>query len=187
MFRSILTLLLLAAIPPSALHAQHPETNHQAPDHHAEAAFRDEILGHFESSMRKVAALAEAMPEDLYEWSPGEGVMEVGQVYMHIARYNFLYPETSLGVATPADIDLDTLESIRDKATVERILQRSAEHVRSHLSAMSGPEVGESTVLYGRQVAKWAVMMQLVAHMNEHLGQSIAYARMNRVTPPWSG
>jgi hypothetical protein len=30
------------------------------------------------------------------------------------------------------------------------------------------------------------VLLQLLAHMNEHLGQSTAYARMNGVTPPWS-
>ena len=40
--------------------------------------------------------------------------------------------------------------------------------------------------LYGRQVASWAVLLQLLTHMNEHLGQAIAYARMNRVVPPWS-
>ena len=40
--------------------------------------------------------------------------------------------------------------------------------------------------LYGRQVGEWAVLLQLVTHMNEHLGQSIAYARMNGVVPPWS-
>jgi hypothetical protein len=32
-----------------------------------------------------------------------------------------------------------------------------------------------------RQV--WVVT---VAHLHEHLGQSIAYARTNGVTPPWS-
>ena len=43
------------------------------------------------------------------------------------------------------------------------------------------------TRLYGRDVQRWAVLFQLLAHMNEHLGQSIAYARMNGVVPPWSG
>lgn len=31
-----------------------------------------------------------------------------------------------------------------------------------------------------------SVLLQLLAHMNEHLGQSIAYALMNGVVPPWS-
>jgi hypothetical protein len=29
-------------------------------------------------------------------------------------------------------------------------------------------------------------MVTMIAHLHEHLGQSIAYARMNGVTPPWS-
>ena len=31
----------------------------------------------------------------------------------------------------------------------------------------------------------WSVW-PAVAHMNEHVGQSIAYARMNGIVPPWS-
>ena len=42
------------------------------------------------------------------------------------------------------------------------------------------------TRLYGREVGQWAVLRQLVTPMNEHLGQSIAYARMNDVVPPSS-
>jgi hypothetical protein len=51
---------------------------------------------------------------------------------------------------------------------------------------MSSDDLSKSTLLYGRTVPRWAVMIQLVAHMNEHLGQSIAYARSNNVVPPWS-
>jgi hypothetical protein len=29
-------------------------------------------------------------------------------------------------------------------------------------------------------------MMSTLGHLHEHLGQSIAYARMNKVTPPWT-
>ncbi len=51
---------------------------------------------------------------------------------------------------------------------------------------MTAEDLAEGTQLYGRDVAKWAVLVQLLAHMNEHVGQSIAYARMNGVVPPWS-
>jgi uncharacterized damage-inducible protein DinB len=51
---------------------------------------------------------------------------------------------------------------------------------------MSDADLESSTVLYGRDVAKASVLLQLVTHMNEHLGQSIAYARMNGIVPPWS-
>ncbi len=51
---------------------------------------------------------------------------------------------------------------------------------------MSEADLTRQTPLYGRDVAGWAVLFQLLAHMNEHVGQSVAYARMNGIVPPWS-
>ena len=86
--------------------------------------YRNEFLEHFERSTRKIMSLADAMPEELYTWSPGEGIMSIGQVYMHIARYNFYYPETALGTGAPADIDVPNLESITVKVRVTGLLKR---------------------------------------------------------------
>lgn len=147
---------------------------------------RAELLNHFEMSMRKVIALAEAMPAERYTWSPDKEAMPVGRVYAHIARYNYYYPATALRAALPSDIKLDTLETLRDKATIVRLLRASADYARNSMSALTDKQLEDATRLYGRTVPGWAVMLQLVAHMNEHLGQSIAYARSNNVVPPWS-
>jgi len=149
-------------------------------------AVRDELLGHFEVSMSKFIALARAMPAETYTWSPGGGVMEVGHVYMHVARYNYLYPSQSMGFGLPAGVELDEMESVRDRDRVIRALEDSRDWVLESVRAMDAGEVGRQTRLYGRDVENWAVLVQLVSHMNEHLGQSIAYARMNDVVPPWS-
>jgi uncharacterized damage-inducible protein DinB len=152
---------------------------------HAQSAptdYRDEFLRHFAQSTRKIISLADAMPEELY----GEGVMSIGQVYMHIARYNYYYPETALGISAPETIDVPNLESITDKAQVTRLLKESVEHVRMYVTRMTSDELTQPTRLYGRQIAGWAVLFQLLAHMNEHVGQSVAYARMNGIVPPWS-
>ena len=150
--------------------------------------FRREFLGQFEASARKAVALAEAMPAESYSWRPMEGVASVGEVYMHIARYNLMYPEENLGV--PARVPADEYgaweESITDKAQAVRILTESMEWVRTVVADLSDEDLDAPTRLYGRDVAKWSVLLQLVTHMNEHLGQSIAYARMNGVVPPWS-
>ncbi len=148
--------------------------------------YRDEFMHHFRQSTRKIMSLAEAMPEDLYTWSPEQGVRSVGQVYMHIARYNYFYPETALGIPAPSDIDVPNLESITDKAKVTKLLRQSVEHVRQHVSRMTTEDLTRTTTLYRRQIAGWAVLFQLLAHMNEHVGQSVSYARMNGIVPPWS-
>jgi uncharacterized damage-inducible protein DinB len=157
-----------------------------APSSDTRSAIRAEMLMHFNSSISKVIALAEAMPQEKYDWRPEKDAMPVGQVYGHIARYNYSYPETALGVTTPTGLKLDTLEAMRDKAQLVQLLKRSAEHVRRTITDMPAAQLEQSTRLYGRTVPQWAVLMQLVAHMNEHLGQSIAYARSTGVVPPWS-
>jgi uncharacterized damage-inducible protein DinB len=151
-----------------------------------DAALAAELTMHFESSMAKFIGLAEAMPSASYTWSPGEGVMEVGRVFMHVARYNYMYPSQNMGVPAPAGVDLDGMEAVRDKAAVLRALNESRAYVLETVGSMTPAELAASTRLYGRDVARWAVLVQLVAHMNEHLGQSIAYARMNDIVPPWS-
>ena len=174
-FRRIAPALLVLILAPAAAAAQAPP-----PD------FLSEWLRQFEASVQKLAALAEAMPADRYTWSPGEGVMPVGQVYMHIARYNYLYPAENLGVAPPAGVTMNSMEEERDKAAVLRALSRSVAHARAAAERMTDEDLGRTTRLYGRDVPSWSVLLQLLAHMNEHLGQSIAYARMNGIVPPWS-
>jgi uncharacterized damage-inducible protein DinB len=144
------------------------------------------MLQHFERSSRKIQRLAQAVPAELYGWSPGEGVMSVARVYMHIARYNYMYLEENLGIPAPSGVDWRNFESIADKAVVLDLLGESIEHVKRSAGGLSEADLTRQTTLYGNHVPGWAVLLQLIAHMNEHVGQSIAYARMNRIVPPWS-
>ncbi len=150
------------------------------------AGSREELLAQFNTSASKFEALAAAMPAEKFTWSPGPGVMPVARVYAHVARYNYSYLSQNMGVAAPRGVDLDTLERMTDKAQILALLKSSAEYVRQGVRQMPDSQLAQPTRLYGRTVPQWSVMLQLVAHMNEHLGQSIAYARMNGVVPPWS-
>ena len=161
--------------------------------------FKVEIERQFGASARKVIMLAEAMPAEKYGWSPEEGIASVARVYLHIARYNYMYLEESMGIASPIGEEAymrwedDVTERFRaktasasEKERIVEALSASVDHVRESLEPMSDADLAASTHQYGRQVQKWAVVLQVVAHMNEHLGQSIAYARTNGIVPPWS-
>lgn len=152
----------------------------------AAADYRDEFLAHFERSAYKLTELSEATPEALFAWSPGEGVMSVERVYAHIARYNYGYLRDNLGIPAPEGVEVDALESTTGKGRVTDLLRRSIEHVNEHAGALTEEDLTRPTELYGRTVAGWAVLFQLLSHMNEHVGQSVAYARMNGIVPPWS-
>lgn len=147
--------------------------------------YRDEILGHFDASASKMSQLSKAMPAETYDWNP-EDAFTVARVYGHIARYNYLYLEENLGIPAPDGVDWEDFESIPDKETVVQVLDESIEHVQQKVENMTEEDLTRYTTLYGREVPAWSVLTQLVAHMNEHVGQAIAYARMNGVVPPWS-
>ena len=76
--------------------------------------FVSEVMLQFESSMQKFIALSAAMPADKFGWSPGAGTMTVAKVYGHVARYNYLYPATSLGVKAPDGRDADAAEDLAE-------------------------------------------------------------------------
>ena len=175
--RHQLTSLLAAALLPLAASSAAAQNG---------AAVRDEMMRHFDESMSKVIALAAAMPADKYLWKPSEPAMPVGHVYAHIARYNYWYLTNEMKLPAAAGIGIDTLEAMRNKEQIVSLLRRSSAYVKSSIAAMPPAALDATSSLYGRAVPQWAVLVQLVAHMNEHLGQSIAYARSNNITPPWS-
>lgn len=177
------TLALAAAAP---LGAQAAAASKAASAAATPPGFRDEFLSQFNTSMSKFVALARAMPAERYDWRPAEGTMPVALVYAHVAHYNYNYPVSAMGVAAPAGIRLDTLEQVKEKTQVLALLERSGAYVRESVSRMTDEQLARPTQLYGREVPQWAVLFQLLAHMNEHLGQSITYARSNAVVPPWS-
>ena len=144
------------------------------------------FLGRFNYGANRLMQLAEALPEETFAFQPGDGAMSMERVFMHIIRYNYLYPEMSMGVDAPAGIDLDNLEDMTGKAAVLAHLEDSIEHVRTLVNGMSAEDLTAKTELYGGETIKLNVLMQLQAHMAEHLGQLLAYTRMNNVTPPWS-
>lgn len=133
----------------------------------------------------RILQLAEAMPADTYSWRPMEGVSSVGEVYLHIAQYNFS-TMGALGISPPEGVDLESINSITGKEEIVEILGQSIEFVTSEVQNLPNSKLAEMTEMYGRPVTGQAVLVMMLTHMSEHVGQSIAYARMNEVVPPWS-
>ncbi|MBA3341944.1 MAG: hypothetical protein H0T48_08910 [Gemmatimonadaceae bacterium] len=46
--------------------------------------------------------------------------------------------------------------------------------------------LNQNIKFFGQDWSRQRAMILTVTHLHEHLGQLIAYARSNNVTPPWS-
>jgi len=73
-----------------------------------------------------------------------------------------------------------------DRAAAIADLEASFAHLKQAMAAQSASTLGKEQTFFGRKSTAQAVWISTTTHLHEHLGQAIAYARSNNVTPPWS-
>lgn len=153
----------------------------------AASGFKADFLQAMDDIQQKVIQLAEAMPAEKFNWRPAEKVRSVGEVYMHIAGGNY-YVLKLAGVGTPAGMGADEnmTEKAGDKAKCIEALKASMDFVRQEIQKTSDADLEKKIKLPWAETTVRGVYLLLSNHMSEHLGQSIAYARMNGVVPPWT-
>lgn len=157
-----------------------------AADQPAAGGVRSEMLMWIGDAEGKLNQLAEAMPEAKYSWRPAEGVRSAGEVFMHVAGANFGLP-SFWGVQPPAGFDFNTYEkSLTKKADIQKALKESFVHLKKALAAASDADLEKPAEFFGMKTTVRGGYLLMLSHVHEHLGQSIAYARMNGVVPPWS-
>jgi len=153
-----------------------------APTSGARAEFLEEIA-YYE---QRYTRLAEAIPADKYTWRPGEGVRSIGEVYTHIVAANYGVAR-ALGTQPPAGFDFKAVTAVSgDKAKTVQALKESFAHFRSAIIALNDADADKPQKMFGRQTTLRGSYIMITGHFGEHLGQSIAYARMNGITPPWT-
>ena len=142
------------------------------------------VLGHVQQEM---VSLEQAMPQNKFSWRPAKGVRSVGEVYVHAAGTAYWFGK-QLGFQVPEGVQakMKDLEKSTDKAQIEKALTDSFTWFAGQVKAMPDSELTKTVSLMGHDLTKRAVIMLTMGHFQEHLGQSIAYARMNGVVPPWS-
>ena len=149
------------------------------------AGIRGELSKEFAEVEKKLVDLAAALPPEKYSWRPADGVRSVSEVYAHVAAANYYVPGF-LGVQPPPGFDPRMEKTVADKAKVVQALKKSFENVRRALDPLSDSDLERKVMLFGREVTLRSAYLMLLNHAHEHMGQSIAYARMNGVTPPWT-
>lgn len=150
----------------------------------AAASIKSEFHTMLTDAEKKLIELAEATPPGKFAWSPGKGVRSTSEVFMHVAAANYFIP-TFVGQPAAAGIDPMKLESdVREKDTAVRTLRES--FAAAHDAIEKTTDLDTRVKMFGMDVTKRYALLLLVTHAHEHLGQSIAYARTNDITPPWT-
>jgi uncharacterized damage-inducible protein DinB len=135
---------------------------------------------------RQLVALAEAIPAEKYAWRPGPGVRSTSEVFMHIAMANF-HLLSRTGPKVPADLTSDEMEkTVTAKADVISWLKRSLEAVKTARAGLKPGDLQRKVTIMDRDSTVEGMYLRIIVHANEHMGQLVAYARVNGIVPPWS-
>jgi uncharacterized damage-inducible protein DinB len=143
--------------------------------------------GEFDLAANQLVALAEATPADKFTFRPAPGVRSTSELYMHVAVGNFwLLAQAGIkpgGKHWPPEVPAGVETKTIAKAEVLRWLKDSMDAVRA---AQPTADPSKKVQFLGAEVPASQVLLRLLVHNHEHMGQAIAYARMSGVTPPWS-
>jgi uncharacterized damage-inducible protein DinB len=176
--RSVPLALLLLTLPSLALAAKDQTPRAAAKP----TGFHAQFFADLDDLESKIVALASATPADKFSWRFSKDVRSISEVYMHIAGANY-FLSSFVGVDAPKT-NGDIEKTVTKKAEVIAELRKSFVHLRN--AASSATDLETSVMMFGKQTTYQGVMIRMLNHLHEHLGQSIAYARMNGVVPPWS-
>ena len=147
--------------------------------------FRLRALVELKNLQTQLVGLAQAMPADKYTWRPAPGVRSVAEVYLHVCAGNFGLTALAGAPPQPGFKFQGFEKSTTDKKQIVEQLNASFEYARSGIEKMSDADMLKP-LKFQDQSTVGDMIVHIVAHGHEHLGQSIAYARMNGVVPPWT-
>ena len=185
-YRSNFSVLLFVLIVFSSVIQSRPVVNLSGDEH---SGFQADLIGNIDAVSGQIFQLLDAMPQDKMEWRPAEGVRSVSEVYLHIAFSNYLIL-MSTGAEVPPEIAFEKMNAwdtqTMEKKEIAEILRTSFDKVKDLIKNTSNSDLELEMEVFGMKMTRRAFFMGMHGHMHEHLGQSIAYARMNGVTPPWS-
>jgi uncharacterized damage-inducible protein DinB len=172
--------LLTAAIPAAA------QVNPYKDGTPGVTGYRSEVLAEVIVQADKFTRLAEAIPAEKYTWRPAPDVRSIAEVFLHVSAANYnLYK--LVGTPPPAGFDAKGFEkSTTDKAKIVATLKDSFAHAKKAITAMPDADLEKSLDWFGGKNTERGILLFIVRHGAEHLGQSIAYARNVGVTPPWT-
>ena len=181
MFRVVRTLLALVLIvscsapPPPVEEAPAPS-----------GAYRDEALARLGTIEEKIVGLAEEMPQDSYTWRPMEGVRSVSEVFLHVAAANYGLPG-NFGTPPPEGFSFGGYDKqTTDKWVIVPRVKASFAHIRRAVEKLTAADADKAVKMFGQDMTMRQAVWAALEHLSEHLGQSIAYARSNKVVPAWS-
>jgi peptidylprolyl isomerase/FKBP-type peptidyl-prolyl cis-trans isomerase FkpA len=151
-----------------------------------------DILDDLATIEKKIISMAQSLPEEKFDWRPGAGVRSFGEVFRHIHNDNLVW--LSMVARTPSPEETRQLYAENSKSEKQahtrqetvRDLGESFAALRKAIEPLRSGALGSDVHVFDHDTTRRGVLVMFLTHASEHLGQLIAYERINGIVPPWS-
>ena len=116
------------------------------------------------------------------------GGLAAGALLMLAAMEGYSFIPNSFGGKPPemSKEEMGKLRALNTKPQVIEHINKGFAHAKAQLEAIDNATLTGRRALFGQQRSAAAIALLVGGDLHEHLGQLIAYARMNKIVPPWS-
>jgi len=128
----------------------------------------------------KFSGLAKVL-DGKYDFRPGQGVRSTAEVLNLIVMENGLLAGVLTGAAPGA-----RPAPVTDPAKMQDAIKNSYANLKKAIEGLSDSDFNTSVKMFGRDTTKRGAILMALNDQHEHLGQLIAYTRVNGLVPPWS-
>jgi hypothetical protein len=168
-----------------------PLAAQSVPSRESAVEIRTRFIADLDTLQSKFLALSDAFPAEKYSWRPAAGVRSVGEAFMHVASEYYVFAPMAYGAAPSPVVGrgreaFQKFESSSSKEQVQNHLKEGFAYLKQAVAGLEPDKITGTQKLFGRDMTIVETSFIMSGDLHEHLGQLIAYARMNGVKPPWS-
>ncbi len=140
------------------------------------------FLEKWENSRDYLMAIAEAMPEEKYDFRPTDRQMEFREQLLHI-KSNMDWLATNYFAAEKAPRNSSGQDKLSKAETLEA-LRIAFDRVSRVLQKTSSSTLSEQVDFFAGTKTKLQILNLLQDHVSHHRGQLIVYLNLNNIEPP---
>ena len=142
--------------------------------------FAETFLPTWERAKSYTVQIAEAMPEEHYNFKPVPEVRSFAEQLLHIAGSCAFFAGRVSGLTPPTqDFEVEG----KSKAEIVALTTQIFDYCSKAIGTIS-PDDTETLEFFGQNLTKEQVILFMRDHVTHHRGQTVTYLRLKGFTPP---
>ena len=148
----------------------------------AQDGFLGPLKAQWENTRSLVLGMAQAIPEDKYDFKPTPEVRTFREQLTHLVGENYMYMGRVVG-ESPAD--MNRINSLKTRDEILKALTESYEYGAKVWDGLTEQKAMEMIAgRGGQQTQRWSPILANIIDNMDHYGNLVVYVRLNGLTPP---